>query len=101
MAAPGDTEWLARRLTALSSFASVTGDHETAIRHASDAVSSVGGTQFLNLRSHAHWFRAIALYRAGDLDRAAAERETARALAQAKGDLPLLASLDQFPPSGR
>jgi DNA-binding SARP family transcriptional activator len=100
MPAPRDTEWLARRLTALSSFASATADHGAAIRHASDAVNLVEGTQFLALRSHAHWFRAIALHRAGDLDGAVTERETARALALAKGDLPLVASLDSFPPSG-
>ena len=101
MPAPGDTEWLARRLTALSSFASVTADHGTAVRHASDAVSLLVGTQFLTLRSHAHGCRAVALYRAGDLDGAAAERQTARTLARAKGDLPLAASLDSFPPAGR
>jgi DNA-binding SARP family transcriptional activator len=101
MPAPRDTEWLARRLTALSSFASVTADHGSAVRQASDAVNLLAGTQFLTLRSHAHGCRAVALYRAGDLDAAAAERETALVLARAKGDLPLVASLDSVPAAGR
>jgi DNA-binding SARP family transcriptional activator len=98
--APRDTEWLVRRLTALSSFASLTADHQTAIRHASDAVARVDGTQFLTLRSHAHDTRALALYRAGHLAEAVTARQTARALARAKGDLTLMASLGPFPPAG-
>jgi tetratricopeptide (TPR) repeat protein len=95
--APRDTEWLVRRLTALSSFASLTSDHEEAVRLASDAVALVDGTQFLPLRSHAHWTRALALYRAGHLGQAVTAREAARALALAKGDLALTASLGAFP----
>jgi hypothetical protein len=98
--APRDTEWLVRRLTALSSFASLTSDHEEAVRLASDAVALVDGTQFLPLRSHAHWTRALALYHAGRPDQAVRARETARALALAKGDLAFAASLDPFPALG-
>jgi hypothetical protein len=96
--APRDTEWLVRRLTALSSFASLTGRHETAVRQAADAVARVDGTQFLPLRSHAHWTLAVAQHRAGHLGEAAAARDTARALARAKGDLALTESIGSFPP---
>jgi DNA-binding SARP family transcriptional activator len=98
--APHDTEWLVRRLTALSSFASMTADHEAAVRHASDAVARVDGTQLLPLRSHAHWTQALALYRAGQPGGAVTARETAQALALAKGDLALTASCGPFPPRG-
>lgn len=99
--APRDTEWQARRLTALAAFASATADHRTAVRHASAAVRLLAGTQFLTLRSQAHGCRAVAFRRAGDLDAAAAEHQAARTLARAKGDLPLVASLDPVPPAGR
>jgi DNA-binding SARP family transcriptional activator len=96
--APRDTEWLVRRLTAHSLFASLSANHETAVRQASDAAARVDGTQFLPLRSHAHWTRALALYHAGHHDQAVRARETARALALAKGDLAFATSLDPFPP---
>jgi DNA-binding SARP family transcriptional activator len=96
--APSDTEWAARRLTALSSYASLTGDHQAAVRQASEAVARVEGTQFLALRSHAHWTHALALYRAGHLGEAATARQTARALARAKEDRSLNAVLGSFPP---
>ena len=98
--APHDTEWLVRRMTAHSLFASLSENHEAAVRQASDAAARVDGTQFLPLRSHAHWTRALALYHAGHLDRAVRAQETARALAQAKGDLAFATSLDRFPPLG-
>jgi DNA-binding SARP family transcriptional activator len=98
--APHDTEWLVRRLTAHSLFASLSADHEVAVSAASDAAARVDGTQFLPLRSHAHWTRARALYCAGRRDEAVRARETARALALAKGDLAFAASLDPFPPPG-
>jgi hypothetical protein len=98
--APRDTEWLVRRMTAHSLFASLSANHEGAVRQASDAAARVDGTQFLPLRSHAHWTRALALYRAGHPDQAVRARENARALAQAKGDLAFATSLDPFPPLG-
>ena len=98
--APRDTEWLVRRLTAHSLFASLTADHEAAVSQASDAAARVDGTQFLPLRSHAHWTQALALYHAGHPGQAARARERARALAQAKGDLAFATSLDPFPPLG-
>ena len=98
--APRDTEWLVRRLTAHSLFASLSANHETAVRQASDAAARVDGTQFLPLRSHAHWTRALALHHAGHHDQAVRARETARALALAKGDLAFATSLDPFPPRG-
>jgi hypothetical protein len=98
--APRDTEWLVRRLTAQSLFASLSANHETAVRQASDAAARVDGTQFLPLRSHAHWTRALALYHAGHRDQAVRAQETARALALAKGDLAFATSLDPFPPLG-
>ena len=98
--APRDTEWLVRRLTAQSLFASLSANHEAAVRQASDAAARADGTQFLPLRSHAHWTRALALYHAGHPDQAVRARETARALALAKGDLAFAASLDPFPPLG-
>jgi DNA-binding SARP family transcriptional activator len=97
--APRDTEWLVRRLTALSLLASLTADHEAAVSQASDAVARADGTQFLTLRSHAHWTLARALHRSGHVDRAVSARETARALALAKGDLALASSLGSFPPA--
>ena len=99
--APHDTEWLVRRLTAHSLFASLNADHDVAVSAASDAAARVDGTQFLPLRSHAHWTRARALYYAGRRDEAVRARETARALALAKGDLAFAASLDPFPPPGQ
>ena len=99
--APHDTEWLVRRLTAHSLFASLNADHEVAVSAASDAAARVDGTQFLPLRSHAHWTRARALYYAGRRGEAVRARETARALALAKGDLAFAASLDPFPPPGQ
>jgi hypothetical protein len=98
--APHDTEWRVRRMTAHSLFASLSENHEAAVRQASDAAARVDGTQFLPLRGHAHWTRALALYRAGHLDRAVRAQETARALAQAKGDLAFATSLNPFPPLG-
>ena len=98
--APHDTEWLIRRLTAQSLFASLSANHEAAVRQSSDAVARADGTQFLPLRGHAHWTRAIALYHAGLRDQAVRARETARALALAKGDLAFAASLNPFPPLG-
>jgi DNA-binding LytR/AlgR family response regulator len=98
--APRDTEWLVRRLTAQSLFASLSANHEAAVRQASDAAARVDGTQFLPLRSHVHWTRALALYHAGQPDQAVRARETARALALVKGDLAFAASLDPFPPLG-
>jgi hypothetical protein len=98
--APRDTEWLVRRLTAHSLFASLSANHEAAVSQASDAVARVDGTQFLPLRGHAHWTRALALYRAGHRGQAVRARESARALAQAKGDLAFATSLDPFPPLG-
>ena len=98
--APCDTEWLVRRLTAQSLFASLSANHEVAVRQASDAAARVDGTQFLPLRSHAHWTRALALYHAGHRDQAVRAQETARALALAKGDLAFATSLDPFPPLG-
>jgi hypothetical protein len=95
--APRDTEWLVRRLTAHSMFASLSADHEAAVRQASDAAARVDGTQFLPLRSHAHWTRALVLHRAGRPDQAVRARQNARALAQAKGDLAFATSLDPFP----
>ena len=73
--APRDTEWLVRRLTALSAFASLTWQHAVAVSRASDAVARVDGTQFLPLRSRAHWTLAAALHRAGHLDEATAARD--------------------------
>ncbi len=96
--APRDTEWLVRRLTAHSLFASLSANHEAAVSQASDAVARVDRTQFLPLRGHAHWTRALALYRAGHRGQAVRARESARALAQAKGDLAFATSLDPFPP---
>jgi DNA-binding SARP family transcriptional activator len=98
--APRDTEWLVRRLTAHSLFASLSANLEAAVRQASDAVARVDGTQFLPLRSHAHWTLALALHHAGHPGQAVRARETARALAQAKGDLTFARSLDPFPPPG-
>ena len=98
--APYDSEWLVRRLTAHALFASLTANHETAVREASDAAARADGTQFLPLRSHAHWTWALALYHAGHPDQAVRARETARALALAKGDLAFATSLDPFPPLG-
>ena len=98
--APHDTEWLVRRLTAQSLFASLSANHEAAVRQASDAAARVDGTQFLPLRSHVYWTRALALYYAGHPDQAVRSRETARALALAKGDLAFARSLDPFPPLG-
>jgi DNA-binding SARP family transcriptional activator len=98
--APRDTEWLIRRLTAQSLFASLSANHEAAVRHASDAAARADGTQFLPLRSHAHWTLALALHHAGHRDQAIRAQETARALALAKGDLAFAASLDPFPPLG-
>ena len=98
--APRDTEWLVRRLTAQSLFASLSANHEAAVRQASDAAARVDGTQFLPLRSHAHWTRALALYHAGHRDQAVRAQETARALALAKGDLAFATSLDPLPPPG-
>ena len=98
--APRDTEWLVRRLTARSLLASLSVNHEAAVRQASDAAARVDGTQFLPLRSHAHWTRALALYHAGHRDQAVRAQETARALALAKGDLAFATSLDPFPPLG-
>ena len=98
--APHDTEWLVRRLTAHALLASLSADHETAVRRASEAVARVDSTQFLPLRSHANWTLALALHRAGHPGQAIEARETARALAQAKGDLAFATSLDPFPPPG-
>jgi DNA-binding SARP family transcriptional activator len=98
--APRDTEWLVRRLTAHSLFASLSANHEAAVRQASDAAARVDGTQFLPLRSHAHWTRALALFHAGHRDQAVRAQETARALALAKGDLAFATSLAPFPPLG-
>ena len=98
--APHDTEWLVRRLTANSLFASLSANHEAAVREASDAAARADGTQFLPLRSHAHWTRALALYHAGHPDQAVRARETARSLAMAKGDLAFATSFDPFPPLG-
>ena len=98
MPAPHDTEWLVRRLTAHSLFASLSANHEAAVSEASDAAARVDGTQFLPLRSHAHWTRALALCRAGHPDQAVRARDNARALALAKGDLAFVTSLDPFPP---
>ena len=99
--APRDTEWLVRRQTAHSLFASLSANHEAAVSHASDAAARVDGTQFLPLRSHAHWTRALALHRAGQPGQAVRARENARALAQAKGDLAFATSLEPFPPLGQ
>src|SRR5437899_169575 len=74
--APHDTEWLVRRLTAHALFASLSANHEAAVREASDATARVDGTQFLPLRSHARWTRALALYHAGHADQAVRARET-------------------------
>jgi hypothetical protein len=98
--APRDTEWLVRRLTARSLLASLSANHEAAVRQASDAAAWVDGTQFLPLRSHVHWTRALALHHAGHRDQAVRAQETARALALAKGDLAFATSLDPFPPLG-
>ena len=98
--APHDTEWVVRRLTAHALFTSLSANHEAAVDQASDAVARVDGTQFLPLRSHAHWTRALALHRAGHHDQAVRARETARSLALAKGDLAFATSLDPFPPPG-
>jgi DNA-binding SARP family transcriptional activator len=100
VAAPRDTEWLVRRLTAQSLFASLSANHEAAVRQASDAAARADGTQFLLLRSHAHWTRALALYHAGRREQAVRARETARTLALAKGDLAFATSLQPFPPLG-
>jgi hypothetical protein len=54
----------------------------------------------LLLRSHAHWTLALALYHAGRREQAVRARETARALALAKGDLAFATSLQPFPPLG-
>jgi hypothetical protein len=99
--APRDTEWLVRRLTAHSLLASLSANHDAAIRQASDAVARADGTQFLLLRGHAHWTRALALHHAGRRDQAVGARETARALAMAKGDLAFAESLDPFPAHGQ
>jgi hypothetical protein len=68
-------------------FASLSANHEAAVRAASQAAARADGTQFLPLRSHPHWTRALALYHAGRPDQAVRARETARVLALAKGDL--------------
>jgi hypothetical protein len=81
-------------------FASLSANHEAAVRQASDAAARADGTQFLLLRSHAHWTRALALYHAGRREQAVRARETARALALAKGDLAFATSLQPFPPLG-
>ena len=61
-------------------------------------MARVDGSQFLPLRSHAHWTLAVAQHRAGRLGEAAAAGDTARALARAKGDLALAESIGSFPP---
>ena len=83
-----------------ASLASLSADHETAVRRASEAVARVDSTQFLPLRSHANWTLALALHRAGHPGQAIQARRDRAGAGPGQGDLAFATSLDPFPPPG-